>query len=272
MPIPSQTELQTHRQFLKFQRELERSIEKLHDNTEKALNKIIARNTNAQGVISKYKIKRIVDKYMDKEIRQYRQQLQSQIRGGVSKSTDIGIRSIFAAVAPNRKISALIWKKTAKSIRKQITSMRGIDGLTLSERIWKLSGDNMHQIKKLTSSGILQGRSAAAISRDIRGFLIRPATLRGRARDLLSPGRGVYRSAYKNAMRITRTETANAYLLGQVETAKKTGYNLLWNLSAAHNATGCQCESLVGNVYTPETIPARPHPQCMCYMTNVPRQ
>lgn len=270
MAIPSQSEAVTHREFLKYQVALEKAVDKLHKDTDIALNKIISRNVNMQGTIDKYKIKKIVDVYMTKELRKYRRDLSSQIKVGVSDSTHIGIKSILGAIAPDRKITAIIWKNTARSIRKKIISKRGIDGLKLSERVWNLNSNNMHQLKKIVSSGILQGKSAASISRDIRGYLLRPETLRGRARDLLRPGTGVYRSAYKNAMRVTRTETANAYLYGQIETAKKMGANLEWRLSFVHDKTGCECEDYNGNIYTPENYPERPHPHCLCYARTVP--
>ena len=270
MPIPFQSEAVTHRQFLRYQIELERAIDKLHKDTERALDKIIARNTNMAGTVDRHKIKKILDTYMAKEMSRYRKELQSQVKVGVADSAKIGIKSIIGAVAPHRKITSLIWKNTARRIRKRITKMRGVDGLTLSERIWKVSGDGMHHLKKIVASDILSGDSAAKISRDIRGLLLQPETLRGRAKDLLHPGTGTYKSAYKNAMRVTRTETANAYLYGQVDTAKEMGYKIKWQLSWTHKPTGCQCETYAGNIYKPEDVPERPHPQCMCYMLSVP--
>jgi len=270
MAIPSQSEEVTHRQFLKYQIELERAVDKLHKDTERALDKIIARNTNIAGTVDRHKIKKILDVYMAKEMSKYRRELQMQIKVGVADSVHIGIKSIMGAVAPHRKITSLIWKNTARKIRKRITKMRGVDGLTLSERIWKISGDGMHHLKKIVASDILAGNSAAKISRDIRGLLLQPETLRGRAKDLLHPGTGTYKSAYKNAMRVTRTETSNAYLYGQVDTAKEMGYKIEWQLSGVHKWTGCECEDYAGTVYNPEDVPERPHPQCMCYMKTVP--
>ena len=270
MAIPFQSEEQTHRQFLKMQKEMEKAVDELHKRTEQTMNKIIARNTNLQGTVDRHKIKKLVDVYMTKELRRYRKELSAQIKSGVGTSSHLGIKSILAAVAPHRKITSLVWKKLNKRIRKQVISLRGVDGLTLSERVWKLSGDATHQLKKVISSGILNGEPAAKISRDVRGYLLQPKTLRGRVKDLLRPGTGTYKSAYKNAMRVIRTETANAYLYGQSNTAAKMGYNLQWQLSVAHAPTGCQCESYHGNIYTPADLPNRPHPHCMCFTLTVP--
>ena len=67
------------------------------------------------------------------------------------------------------------------------------------------------------------GVSAAAMSRTVRKLLNNPTALFRRVRDKngqlrlsqnaknYHPGRGVYRSAYRNALRLTATETNMAY-------------------------------------------------------------
>jgi hypothetical protein len=268
MAIPFKSEEIAHKEFLKYQIAIEKAVDKLHKDTEIVLNKIIMRNTNVLGTIDKIKIKKIVDVYIANELNQYRRSLISAIRGGVLNSSKLGIRSIIAAVAPHRKLTALTWQNTAKKIRKNITSRIGIDGLTLSERVWKVSSDAMYNLKKAVSSDILQGNSAVKISRDIRGYLLQPETLRGRVKDLLHPGQGVYKSAYKNAMRVTRTEIARAYIDGQKETTKYMGYKMQLKRSGA--ATPCDiCDPLEGNIYEPRNFPAPLHPHCMCFALTV---
>lgn len=264
MPIPFKSEEIAHKEFLKFQIEVERLTDKLHKDTDATLNKIISRNVGADGLIAKHKLKKIVDVYMTTELRKYRKDLKKMITVGVSNSSNFGMRSIISAVAPNRNIVSKILKDITRRVKKRIVNTRGIDGLTLSERVWKLSGDNTHQLKKLMSSGILQGNSAAKISRDIRGFLLRPETLRGRVKDLLRPGQGVYRSAYKNALRMTRTETARAYIDGQKDTAKMMGYKLKFQLSPSH-PTYDICDPFQGRIFEPNEFPAPVHPNCLCY-------
>jgi hypothetical protein len=128
--------------------------------------------------------------------------------------------------------------------------------------------DLRYDLQKTVSLGIIDGKSAASISRDIRGYLIQPETLRGAARDALTPGRGVYRSAYKNAMRVTRTETNRAYILAQQDIATKLGYMLQFNLSQAHDVDDI-CDEYDGKIFTAEEYPGSLHPHCMCYPTYV---
>jgi len=101
----------------------------------------------------------------------------------------------------------------------------------ISARVWDLRGGNMAQMKRMLASGIAAGDDPATISRDIRGILIQPNTLRGNARAAARPGAGVYRSAYANALRLTRTETNRAYILSDTIFADDKGWNLIWVVS-----------------------------------------
>lgn len=96
-------------------------------------------------------------------------------------------------------------------------------GHTLSERVWNYSKQLQQHVELSLSVGISEGRSAAAISRDVRSFLNEPDKLFRRVRDIFGelkpskaarvyhPGQGVYRSSYQNAMRMARTEINSAY-------------------------------------------------------------
>ena len=100
---------------------------------------------------------------------------------------------------------------------------RKIDGLNVSDRIWKQMEVFQQSMELALDVGIGEGRSAQQLSRDIRQNLLQPDKLFRRVRDARGqlqlskaakayhPGRGVYRSSYKNAMRLTRTEVNMAY-------------------------------------------------------------
>lgn len=267
MPIPFKSEEESHKEFLKYQIDLEKALQRLHNDVDNTIDKIIRRNTNREGKIDKTKIKLIVDKYMRDELKDFRLKLKSQITGGVADSTDMGMRSVIGAVAPDRKVTSLFWVGKARKIRRNILKFRGIDGLKMSERIWKLNQDNIYQLKRILSSGILQGNSADKISRDVRGFLLQPETLRGRARAELTPGKGIYKSAYKNALRLTRTETNRAYVDGQKETTKAMGYKMQFKVSGINTCS--KCNDLHRQIFEPDEFPAPVHPHCMCYALTV---
>ena len=184
---------------------------------------------------------------------------------------------------------------------------RKINGLNLSDRVWHYvspmmteaelaiatnAGINTEQNLQKLEDGIGTGKSAAELSRDIRSCLKEPNKLFRRVRDkygnlhlskaakLYHPGQGVYRSSYKNAMRLTRSEINMAY---------RQSDHMRWNqldfvvgqeiaLSNNHTIVGKDgktrvtlvdiCDELVGR-YPKEFKFVGWHPQCKCHATPV---
>src|SRR5690606_3075016 len=93
---------------------------------------------------------------------------------------------------------------------------RKVAGKTLSDRVWKLTYQFQAQIESGLFVGLQEGTSAATMARDLKQYLRHPDKLFRRVRDakgrlVLSqnarrfhPGQGVYRSSYKNALRLSR--------------------------------------------------------------------
>lgn len=98
-----------------------------------------------------------------------------------------------------------------------------INGLTVSDRVWNVADTAKKNIEYYLSSGISVGRPAALISQDLRQMLNDPNKRFRRLRDDAGklvyskpmndyhPGQGVYRSSYKNSLRLAVTETNMAY-------------------------------------------------------------
>jgi hypothetical protein len=127
--------------------------------------------------------------------------------------------------------SSSVFKKLFKGALKDTMTAGLFGGKRVSTRVWDLRDGNMAQIKRQLAAGIARGDDPATISRAIRGILVQPKTLRGAARADATPGAGVYRSAYANAMRLTRTETNRAYILSDTLFAEDKGWNLIWTVS-----------------------------------------
>lgn len=269
MPLPHKSEEFVHKEFLKYQIELEKALAKLHKDTEETLIAIITRNADDKGIISKYKIKKIVDEYMESELRDYRKNLMAQIKLGIDDSSYLGMKATLGSVAHTVNITSDKWQNLVTGVKKSIfNKVSPKDGLTLSDRVWKVTDDNVYQLKKIITSDILQGRSAGGISRDIRGYLRQPETLRGEAKDLLQPGQGVYKSAYKNALRVARTESADAYASAQTKIAQQFGYKVQVNLSKSHPEEDI-CDDYDGEIFDPNENPLPIHPNCLCFYTTV---
>lgn len=152
-------------------------------------------------------------------------------------------------------------------------------GMGLSDMVWNVVKESRSVLEYYIESGIAVGRSAAEMSRDIRQLLNEPDKLFRRVRNeetgeleqlsrsakAYHPGRGVYRSAYKNAMRLTRTETNMAYRASDHERWKRIDWILGFEvkLSVAHPQVDI-CDSAAGR-YPKEFRFIGWHPQCLCY-------
>jgi hypothetical protein len=100
---------------------------------------------------------------------------------------------------------------------------RKVHGLRLSGRVWKYTGTLHSELEQAVNAAVEKGMSAAQLSKEVRKYLKNPDALYRRVRDrngrlVLSksalkynPGQGVYRSAYKIAMRLARTEINRTY-------------------------------------------------------------
>lgn len=153
---------------------------------------------------------------------------------------------------------------------------RKINGLNLSDRVWKQMAQFRQELEMALDLGIGQGQSAAAISRDIRPYLNEPEKLFRRVKDkhgnlVLSknaaayhPGQGVYRSSYKNALRLTRTETNMAYRTADFERWNELDFVVGIEVIRSNNPYGCDiCSSNKGR-YPKEFKFIGWHPNCRC--------
>lgn len=161
---------------------------------------------------------------------------------------------------------------------------RKIEGMNLSTRVWNLREQLRQELELALDLGLAEGKSATRLSRDVRRYLNNPDKLFRRVRDkhgnlrlskaakAYHPGRGVYRSSYKNALRLTATENNMAY---------RTADHLRWQqmpfvigievkLSNNHTCKGVVgrfvdiCDNLAGT-YPKDFKFVGWHPHCRCF-------
>lgn len=169
---------------------------------------------------------------------------------------------------PGVALTSAKWTEISQTIIRNIAK-ENLQGLTLSERIWDLTSRTEQDLKRIIANGIAQGRSPYEISKQIEKYVSPDIS----ATDELGiqTGPGIYRSPYRNAMRLARTETSRAY----TQASSQFYQNKPWvesvdvTLSPDHEVED-ECDDLAdGGPYTPEEadglIPAHPH--CMCSLT-----
>lgn len=163
---------------------------------------------------------------------------------------------------------------------------RKVGGLDLSQRVWQYAGQTKGLMELGIDIAVGDGRSAEELSRDLREYLQEPDKLFRRVRDkhgnlVLSkraaayhPGLGVYRSSYKNAMRLARTEINMAYRDSDRYRWNNmdfiVGYRV--HLSNNHTLNGKPfkdiCDELAGD-YPKDFVFKGWHPNCRCFVTPI---
>lgn len=139
-------------------------------------------------------------------------------------------------------------------------------GITFSRRVWDVTWPVERQIRNQINLAAITGASADKVSRRIRSYLGLPDTFRGMAFKEFHPGAGVYKSAYKNALRLSATEINRGYVEGVLRYGKtKTwikGY--IWRTASGAPCPDCTDEE--GRFFPKDEPPIIPlHPFCMCW-------
>lgn len=156
------------------------------------------------------------------------------------------------------------------------------NGLKLSDRVWNITQQTKSQLEFYLDSGVVSGRNSNGISSDIRQILHNPQKRFRRIRNekgelVLSqpmkdyhPRQGVYRSAYKNALRTSATTTNTAYRSADYERWSKQDFILGIEIQRSANNRGpCKiCDAMVGKY--PKTFKFTGfHPFCICFATPI---
>lgn len=152
------------------------------------------------------------------------------------------------------------------------------NGFTISDRVWKVTDGLKDNLEYYLSFGVSVGRPAALIGQDVRQFLNEPDRRFRRVRNkdgklVMSkpmadyhPGQGVYRSAYKNALRLTATQTNIGYRQADHDRWQKLDFVLGIEIRRSGNHKGpCViCDAMVGK-YPKGFLFTGFHPFCICF-------
>ena len=149
-------------------------------------------------------------------------------------------------------------------------------GLGLSDRIWQTVRGHATNIERHLALGIHEGTPARELASQMKQYLNNPDALFRRVRDIegelklsraareYKPGAGRYRSAYKNALRLTRTETNKAYQQADNERWDKQDFVLGVEVQRSNVPYDCDiCAAGVGR-YPKDYEWTLWHPACRC--------
>lgn len=155
-------------------------------------------------------------------------------------------------------------------------------GMNLSRRVWNLTQQFKSEMELALELGMGEGKSAAALSRDVRKYLVEPNKLFRRVRDksgalrlskaaaAYHPGQGVYRSSYKNALRMTATENNIAYRTADHNRWQALPFVIGIEIHISNNhPTEDICDIFDGKRFPKDFKFTGWHPWCRCYAVSV---
>lgn len=158
---------------------------------------------------------------------------------------------------------------------------RSEGGMGLSDRIWQTVRGHSADIERHLALGVYERTPARTLATEMKQFLNEPDRLFRRVRDAegnlrlskaareYSPGRGKYRSAYKNALRLTRTETNRSYQRSDAERWKQQDYVLGVRVQRSNVPYDCDiCEAGAGD-YPKDYEWDAWHPNCRCVAVSI---
>ena len=211
------------------------------------------------------------------------------------------VESMAGAVKGNPELAG--WFERNNQARNAFIR-RKTAGMNLSERIWKPVRQLKEEMEIALTVSIGEGESAASTSRKVKQYLNDPdlmfrrfryktgedaegnpiygrkwkkrvQTEDGRYRfvdydrDSYKVGPGRYKSATRNAMRVTRTETNMAYRMSDHDRWQRLDFVIGQRIKASKNHKEKDlCDDLAGD-YPKDFTFTGWHPQCMCYCTPI---
>lgn len=171
------------------------------------------------------------------------------------------------------------------------------NGMNISDRVWRYTDQFKEEMEMGIDLGLRDGKSADALSRDLRKYLNNPNMLFRRVRDehgvlhlsqrakAYHPGQGVYRSSYKNARRLAATETNIAYRTADHDRVQDLDFvvGIRVNLSNNHTLNGEPFTDICDELSAPFGSKATKgkgcypkdfkftgwHPLCRCFITTI---
>jgi hypothetical protein len=227
-----------------------------------------------------------IEKLIDLRLNEFQAEFKKLIDSGVLNSWEANnekndklVRDYIQALSLKQVVVDGFFNRNLEALN--AFQKRVDNGFTLSDRVFQTAQNTKQQLEFYLKSGIGTGQSADQISRDIRQLLQDPdkrfRRVRNDAGKLVPsqpmkdfhPGQGVYRSAYKNAVRLAATETNMSYRLADASRWQQLDFVLGFEVKRSRNAEPCViCDALVGK-YPKSFIFPGWHPFCICVATPI---
>lgn len=222
-----------------------------------------------------------------------------------NSNNDELVKSIFGDSSIKNNLFARFFKRNKEAMDAFFARKTGEEGLSLSQKVWRYTGQFKEELENSLDLAIGEGTGANKLASKIQTYLQDPDrfyrrfkvkvgedkngnTIYGRQwkRRIYDkesesykwvddnpkkyhPGKGVYRSSYRNAQRLARTETNIAYRTADFERWQQLDFiiGVEIKLSKNHPHTDI-CDELAGK-YPKDFKWTGWHPNCRCFMVPI---
>lgn len=215
------------------------------------------------------------------------------------------VKSIFGASSIEDHHFARYFLRNKEAMDAFFARKTGGEGLSLSQKVWKYNGMFKEELENALDLAIGEGTPANRLATKIKGYLQEPDKFYRRFRVKIGedengnpiygriwkrriwdkesesykwvnddpkkyhPGQGVYRSSYRNAQRLARTETNIAYREADFTRWQQLDFVVGVEIKLSNNHPVWDiCDDLKG-VYPKGFKWVGWHPNCRCYMVPV---
>ena len=215
------------------------------------------------------------------------------------------VKSVFGEHSIEDNHFARYFLRNKESMDAFFARKTGDDGLSLSQKVWKYNGMFKEELENTLDLAIGEGTPANRLATKIKGYLQEPDKFYRRFRVKIGedengnpiygriwkrriwdkesesykwvnddpkkyhPGQGVYRSSYRNAQRLARTETNIAYREADFTRWQQLDFVVGVEIKLSNNHPVLDiCDDLKG-VYPKGFKWVGWHPNCRCYMVPV---
>lgn len=231
--------------------------------------------------IFKFNSSPALNKKVEKLLEQYNFSIQASIDRGIVKHWELS----------NVKNDSFLKKALKKyDIKDSSIATRNAEGLQafrnrrnkeISNRVWRQGKQLRNELEMAIDTAIKDGTPANQLATEIKKYLKQPDKLFRRYRDnngqlqlsknalSYNPGQGVYRSSYKNAERLARTEINMAYRLADIERWQDLDFIVGYEIKRSKHPYPCTiCEMMAGK-YPKDFVWSGNHPNCRCYLVPI---
>lgn len=265
-----------------------RNISRLSKRLQKAYYNAIDKILKQSGTLSlkngvfKLSNHPVLKKRIDETLAEFRKEVEVILVNGIKSEWELSIEKnagIISKALAGKKLSEAVNKIIFDPHTKALESFINIkkNGLGLSDRVWNYSNQFQSEIEQGIFTGLSEGKSAVVMAREQKQYLKEPDNLFRRVRNAegklvlssnakkFNPGKGVYRSSFKNALRFTRDVTNRSYRAADYERWNSTPFVIGIEIKLSNNHPKFDiCDRLVG-AYPSSYKHTGFHTQCMCY-------